>query len=237
MTPLFRCLALLLLPLALAGCAAPQAANRAPAPPLAQRSLDTFPAPALSSRTYVAIGASDTVGYGVPNPNTEGWVPRFAAALPADTRTVNLGVSGITLHRAIAVDLPVALDAIPTLVTVWLAVNDLLAGVPLDSYRADLRTLLTALHAAHARVLIGNLPDLSLVPAAAGRLGADPAAIVATWNAAIAAAAQAAGATLVDIYGGWQELANHPEYAGPDGLHPSIDGYTRLAALFAASLP
>ena len=237
MTPLFRCLALLLLPLALAGCAAPQAANRAPAPPLAQRSLDTFPAPALSSRTYVAIGASDTVGYGVPNPNTEGWVPRFAAALPADTRTVNLGVSGITLHRAIAVDLPVALDAIPTLVTVWLAVNDLLAGVPLDSYRADLRTLLTALHAAHARVLVGNLSDLSLVPPAVERLGADPAATIATWNAAIAAEAQAAGATLVDIHGGWQELANHPEYVGPDGLHPSVEGYARLAALFTASLP
>lgn len=237
MTLLLRCLALLLLPLALASCAAPLGANRTPAPPLAQRSIDAYPAPALSIRTYVAIGASDTFGYGVPDPGTQGWVPQFATSLPADTRLVNLGVSGISLHRALAVDLPVALDAHPSLVTVWLAVNDLLAGMPLEAYRADLRTLLTGLHATHARVLVGNLPDLSLVPAAAGRLGADPAATVATWNAAIAAEARATGATLVDIHGGWQDLASHPEYIGPDGRHPSIDGYAHLAALFAASLP
>jgi lysophospholipase L1-like esterase len=190
---------------------------------------------AARTGTYVAIGASDTFGYGVPDPATEGWVPRFAATLPTGTRVVNLGVVGLTLHHALLVDLPVALDAHPNLVTVWLAVNDLLDGVPLAAYRADLHTLLARLRAAHAQVLVGNLPDLALVPAAAARLGVAPAATIAAWNAAIAGEAQATGATLVDLYSGWQQLAAHPEYVGPDGLHPSVAGYNRLAQIFAAA--
>jgi lysophospholipase L1-like esterase len=186
---------------------------------------------------YVAIGASDTFGYGVPDPATQGWVPRFAAALPGGAQVVNLGVVGITLHHALEVDLPVALDAHPDLVTVWLAVNDLVAGVPLPSYRTNLYRLLARLRqATHARVLVGNVPDLTLVPAVASRLGADPAATIGAWNAAIAEAARDTGATLVDLHAGWRELAAHPEYVGPDGLHPSAAGYARIAQLFASAL-
>ncbi|MGH2346351.1 MAG: GDSL-type esterase/lipase family protein [Chloroflexota bacterium] len=185
----------------------------------------------------MAIGASDSVGYGVPDPATQGWIPRFAAMLPAHTKLVNLGVDGLTVHQAILVDLPVALDAHPHIITVWLAVNDLIDRVPLSRYRADLHTLLERLHTGtHARILVGNLPDLALVPAVASRLGADPSGTLAAWNAAIAAETRAAGATLVDLYGRWHELAVHPEYVGSDGLHPSVAGYARLARIFAASL-
>jgi lysophospholipase L1-like esterase len=149
---------------------------------------------------------------------------------------VNLGVVGLTLHHALQVDLPVALDAHPNLVTVWLAVNDLLAGAPLAGYRADLHVLVSRLRATGARVLVGNLPNLTLVPAAAPRLGPDPSGTLAAWNAAIADEARATGATLVDLYSNWQEIAAHPEYIGPDGLHPSVAGYARLAQIFAAAL-
>lgn len=240
MSPLLaRLFAFLTLVVLLAGCAPARSPSdhidtRAPARPAADTA--SVPAQAGHPYTYVAIGASDTFGYGVPDPATQGWVPRFATHLPAGTRVVNLGVVGITLHHALLVDLPVALDAHPDLVTVWLAVNDLLGGVPLESYRADLHTLLAQLRATGARVLVGNLPDLALVPAASSRLGPDPAGTIAAWNAAIAAEAQDTGATLVDLYGSWQELAAHPEYIGPDGLHPSIAGYDRLAQVFAAAL-
>ena len=232
-------LPVLLTILLLSGCAAAHEAGPPTVAPVTLRQASTaartpaWPHPFV----YVAIGASDTFGYGVPDPGTQGWVPRFAAALPAGTRVVNLGVVGITLHKALAVDLPVALDAHPDLFTVWLAVNDLMDGVSLDAYRADLHTLLSRLrHASHARILIGNIPDLTLVPAAASRLGVDPAATISAWNAVIATTAQSTGATLVDLHAGWQELAAHPEYVGPDGLHPSVSGYARIAQLFAAAL-
>src|SRR5947209_13639130 len=69
---------------------------------------------------YVAIGASDSYGVGTNDPATESWPAVLARYLPPGTHFVNLGVPGILLHRAVEVELPVALDAHPTLVTVWL---------------------------------------------------------------------------------------------------------------------
>jgi acyl-CoA thioesterase-1 len=186
---------------------------------------------------YVAIGASDTVGYGVQNPSVQGWVPRFATSLPHGWKTVNLGVVGFTVHQALLVDLPVALDAHPQLVTVWLAVNDLLGYVSLATYRQDLHSLLNGLQkSTRARVLVGNIPDLTRNPRLAARLGPNSAQTLFSWNAAIRDEARASGATLVDLFASWQELALHPEYVGADGLHPSADGYKRIAEIFRAAL-
>ena len=180
---------------------------------------------------YVAIGASDSYGVGTDDPATKSWPAVLARSLPRGTHFVNLGVPGILLHRALDVELPVALDAHPTLVTVWLAVNDLAAGVPLSSYRHDLGVLLGTLRqATHARVLLANVPDLTLLPAFRAYGGLGP--VVVAWNAAIAAEARAHGAILVDVYAHWRDLALHPEYVGPDGLHPTAEGYRRLAELF-----
>src|SRR5947208_9135743 len=69
---------------------------------------------------YVALGASDSVGVGAANPAQESWVAQFHRRLPPGTRLVNLGVSGFKLRQALDQTLPVALDAKPDLVTIWL---------------------------------------------------------------------------------------------------------------------
>ncbi len=198
--------------------------------------------------TYVAIGASDAVGVGANDPATESWPAALDTLLPGGSKLINLGVPGITLARALDIELPVALDALPSrpttrntaggrgVVTMWLAANDLRAGVALDAYAANLDTMLRALHMrTNATVLVGNLPDLAAVPAFGGQ-GPSLAATVSAWNGAIAAVVRRNGATLVDLYAGWRELAAHPEYVGADGLHPSASGYRRLAQLFYQSL-
>jgi len=195
-------------------------------------------APAHSQRplTYVAIGASDAVGIGAANPETDGWVPRFGASLGSNVRVVNLGVSGSTLSQALQEQMAPAIDAEPDVVTVWLAVNDLNARVPLEGYASNLDTLLGQLEATHARVLIGNVPDLS---ALAAYRGIDPAPLhaeVDAWNSVIADAAARHGATLVDLYARWQEIAQHPEYLSSDGFHPSAEGYAALAQVFTEAL-
>jgi len=182
---------------------------------------------------YVAIGASDTVGIGADDPARNGWVPQFARLLGSSIHVHNLGSSGTLLRTARQDQLPVAIGDQPDLVTVWLAVNDLNAGVPLDQYRADLDGLLASLGSqTHAVVLVANVPDLTRVPQYRGQ---DPTAlrtVVQQWNQAIADTTARRGAHLVDLYAEYAELAAHPEDLSSDGFHPSSAGYARLAELF-----
>jgi lysophospholipase L1-like esterase len=185
--------------------------------------------------TYVAIGASDAVGVGARDPETEGWVPRLGATFGPNVRVVNLGVSGSTLAQALDEQLAPALDAQPDVVTVWLAVNDLNARVPLERYSADLDTLLTRLSGTHARVLVGNVPDLGRLAVYRGVDAGPLQAEVDRWNRVIADTSARHGAVLVDLFSRWQEAADHPEYVSADGFHPSSEGYRALADVFAQS--
>jgi acyl-CoA thioesterase I len=192
--------------------------------------------PLVAPLTYVALGASDATGLGARDPAREGWVPLLAQGLPRGTRLVNLGVPGITLREAVERVLARAIGAQPGLVTVWLVVNDILAGVSLESYRADLDRLLGELRrGTQAQVAVGNLPDPP------GTLGGVqlPAivrrTIVGQWNEAIAGAARTHDAILVDLFRRWP-VGAHPEYIGPDGLHPTASGYQSLAQVFLDTL-
>lgn len=192
--------------------------------------------PPRARLTYVAIGASDTFGTGADDPPSQNWPADLTVKLGNDVHLVNLGIPGIHAHDALNIELPVALDSHPNLVTVWLAVNDLVDNVPLDSYSHDLDQLLGKLQATvpRARVLVANVPDLTLLP----RFQSQPQEIQAlreqiqAYNAAIAAVVQRHHAVLVDLYQDWRELANHPEYISDDGFHPNAIGYSRLAEIF-----
>ncbi|MCA1648078.1 MAG: SGNH/GDSL hydrolase family protein [Chloroflexi bacterium] len=193
-------------------------------------------AQAVRPTTYVAMGASDAVGVGASDPTTEGWVPRLGARLGPDARVINLGVSGSTLAQALVEQVGPALDAQPDIVTVWLAVNDLNARVPLERYAVDLDSMLGLLQTTHARVLVGNVPDLGGL---AAYRGIDPAPLKAEvdrWNQVIADTAARHDATVVNLYARWQQVALHPEYLSADGFHPSSEGYQALADVFAEVL-
>ena len=182
--------------------------------------------------TYVAIGASDTVGVGASAPEQESWPAVLHRRLPPGSRLVNLGISGSLVRQALDQQLPVALDSAPDLVTVWLAVNDYGARVPLEPYLADLGRLLGELRSkTKSNVLVGNVPDLSAIPAA----GRFDLRFVDRWNAGIDEVARREEAMLVDLRTTWQEVREHPEYISSDGFHPSTAGYRRLAEVFYAS--
>ena len=118
----------------------------------------------------------------------------------------------------------------------WLAVNDLNSRVPLERYAADLDALLGQLETSHARVLVGNVPDLGRL---AAYRGIDPLPLqaeVARWNQVIADTTARHGDALVDLYARWQQVADHPEYLSADGFHPSSEGYQALADVFGDAL-
>ena len=187
--------------------------------------------------TYAAIGASDAFGVGTDEPAEESWPTVLSQTLSPTTHLVNLGIPGATVAQATQIELPIAVDTHPDVITIWLAVNDLVARVPVDTYSQQLRGLIDALHSrTTARIFVGNLPDLTVLPSFADR---DPAVLraqVTAWNSAIAATCQDAGVHLVDIFSVWNQLATHPEYISADGLHPSALGAKRLADLFAQAI-
>ena len=86
----------------------------------------------------MAIGASDTFGIGTSDPYMENWPTDLADKLNQKVHLINLGIPGITLHDALSLELPVALDSHPKLITIWLGVNDIADKVPVNSYSHDL---------------------------------------------------------------------------------------------------
>lgn len=221
----------------LAGCGKDSAAS---VPPHVMPSPTPIP-PVI----YVAIGASDAVGVGATDPNTQGYVPLIIARLPAHSQALNLGISGNTIHPTLTNELPEAIAAHPTLVTVWMVGNDFRNCTLLNQYGADLETLLAQLQTqTHARVFVANLPDMSLlpsfqndaaqVPCFQGQTADQIRAQVVQWNAVIAAAVTRHGDVLVDLF--HSVLAQHPELIYSDGFHPSTAGYKVLADLFWAQI-
>jgi acyl-CoA thioesterase-1 len=187
------------------------------------------PAPEPRRISYVALGASDSVGVGAGSPDQDSWPAVLHRKLPGGSRLVNLGVSGSLIQQALDQQLPIAVESDPDLVTVWLAVNDYGARVPLPRYASDLDLLLKTLRdQTRATVLVGNVPDLSQLPVAARFDLRD----IPRWNTAISELATRHGAILVDLRAAWNEVAQHPEYISSDGFHPSTTGYQRLAGLF-----
>jgi lysophospholipase L1-like esterase len=188
---------------------------------------------------YVAVGASETVGEGATEPLTEAWPQVFyRSALPRGYTFVNLGISGATVQKAIAEELPEALRQKPAVVTVWLNVNDLLAQVSASTYEKQLRTLVHGLRRdGKTRVLVANTPPLDVLPRVQA-FGSIVNAFVTPYNEAIARVVKDEGAELVDLYAAGkaaQASGAASTYVASDGFHPSTAGHAAVAAAFAAA--
>jgi acyl-CoA thioesterase I len=229
----------LLLALALIGeaCASSTGAmGAAPAVQATPTPSQPVSAQQIQPITYVALGASDAVGVGTSQPASQGYVPLLEQKLPQGSQLVNLGVSGIHLHEALNEELPRTLSAAPQLITIWLVANDFVAKVPYASYIQDLDTLLSRLRAGtQARIVMANLPNLTLLPAFA-RFNTQEKATMADaikrWDVGIANTAARYDVTLVDLQAEDSLITAHPEYVSADGFHPSATGYAQLANLF-----
>jgi acyl-CoA thioesterase I len=189
--------------------------------------------PSTSPRAYAALGASETHGDGA-SPHTNGYAYLVARRLGA-TEFRDPAISGSTLGAAYGPELSAALAIHPTLCTLFFGFNDLRQGVPLTTFRGQLRRLSTSLRAHGCRVLIIGLPNLSLLPAVRAFFP-DLGGIIAQWNGAMHAVAQETGAHFLDLRRYSRELAAHPEYISADGLHPSNLGHARLADVVVAAV-
>ncbi|HXO58644.1 MAG TPA: SGNH/GDSL hydrolase family protein [Candidatus Acidoferrum sp.] len=211
------------------------------------------PAPAATPIVYAAIGASETYGIGANDRYRQAWPQVFYNdVLPSSAILYNFGIPGATTAQALHDEVPAAVAIHPTVVTVWLNVNDLIRGVSPADYEAQLRQLLhTVRRGGKAQVLVANTPDLGQLPAYRACLPNAPvsgpacvipnglvptpqavSAAVNAYNAAISQAAQQEGATLVDLHLNDAQLSQHPEWLSADGFHPNEQGYAVIAKLF-----
>lgn len=205
---------------------------------------------------YAAVGASETYGVGADDRYRQSWPQVFYnEALPGSAVLYNFGIPGATTAQALRDEVPAALAVHPSVVTVWLNVNDLIQGVPASSYAQQLQQLIHALRQnGRGRVLVANTPDVSRLPAYRACLPDAPAggpacpipptfvpypAAVATavdgYNAAIARVAEQEGATLVDLHLSAAIIDQHPNWFSADGFHPNGQGYAVIAGLFEAA--
>lgn len=202
---------------------------------------DPAPAPGPSASgslavNYVAIGDSAGFGVGGNPPLGDGGYPRrLAERLRAAGRTVdlhNLSVPGARVRNFTSEQLPAAIQLTSSgggvdLITVCLGGNDGDDAAPAD-FRRDLDALFAGLAPLGAKVVVCNVPDVSLTP----KYQADPALVarvsanVVALNAELAAAAAGRGFPVVDIYAVSQQIHGRPELISPiDGFHPNAAGY------------
>ena len=156
---------------------------------------------------YVALGDSYTIGTSV-RPE-ERFPDQLVAALrrrraEAPSSSANLGVNGYTSADLIRDELPAVEGLAPDFVTVLIGVNDVVQGVPLATYEANVATILDGAARAAARRphRHGRRSRTTPSPRPARDYG-DPAAkraAIVAANEAMARSSEARSIRFVDIF-------------------------------------
>ncbi|HEY7624882.1 MAG TPA: GDSL-type esterase/lipase family protein [Candidatus Limnocylindria bacterium] len=223
---------------AASGTDTPRATATARASGSATASPSPTATPAPASVRYVAIGASDTVGVGATDPAKGSWPALIASRLPTGSTYVNLGVSGSLALQAVGQQLPGAIAQRPTVVSLWLAVNDLNATIQPSSYRDALAQIVDGLvQRTTATVFVGNVPDLRAVPVYASIDKNALLAQIRAYNDVVTAMAAKDPARVVpvDLFTGSAALVSTATVS-QDGFHPSDEGYQLIADRFATAM-
>jgi acyl-CoA thioesterase-1 len=197
---------------------------------------ESMPTPPQRIR-YVALGDSYTIGTSVDE--SERWPNQLVGRL---TWTVgldlvaNFGVNGYASSDLIDQELP-QLDALdPDFVTLLIGVNDVVRGVPADTYRENLGEILDFLldRLPASRIVVVSTPDYTLTPQ--GAAFGDPnqqRVAIAEFNEIEREIAEARGIAFVDISGVVNQADVEPDLVAGDGLHPSGTQYTRWVDVIA----
>jgi lysophospholipase L1-like esterase len=182
---------------------------------------------------YVALGDSYTIGISVAR--GDAWPERLTETLgtgadgsPWLSLVANLATNGRTSGDVLRDQLPRQALLDPQFVSLLIGVNDVVQGVPADTYRTNLTVTLDELlgQLPADRLLTVTTPDYTLTPAG-GRFG-DPTAQrarIVEVNAILTEQTAARGIACVDIWTISGQAVSEPTLVARDGLHPSARQY------------
>jgi acyl-CoA thioesterase-1 len=184
----------------------------------------------MPSLRYVALGDSYTIGTSVEP--AERFPDQLVAALGPDEPTLrlvaNLGINGYTSADLIGNELPALEGLRPEFVTVLIGVNDVVQGVPIERYEANVMSILAALvdRLPADRIVTVAVPDYTVTPS--GPDYGDPRqqhdGIVAT-NDVMKRLSTERGIDYVDTFDLSLRAADDRSLVAADRLHPSGKQY------------
>jgi acyl-CoA thioesterase I len=176
-----------------------------------------LPLLAADRPTIVCYGDSITAGYGLQPGQF------FPDALQRDLdqrgykyKVENRGTSGATTKDAVA-NVNAIIKSHPTVVIVEFGGNDGLRGLPPDQTRKNLDTVLTALNAAHIKILLAGI---TLPP----NYGPD---YIRSFNDVFRDLAAKHRVTFIPMI--YKDLINVPGTIQQDGIHPTTKGSEIIA--------
>ncbi len=188
------------------------------------------------SLKYVALGDSSGVGVGGrPGGYVEYLFQRLRRTRDG-VGLLNLAVSGATSATVLSGQLARAQRTAPQVVTLGVGINDLWRGVTPGEFESNMDRLASGLVSTGARVVVSNLPDMSLAPVA--RLAAHflplPLIVerIGAFNAALERVITRHGLLGVDLYTPSRVELPAGNFFSADGFHPSDTGYQRMAEHF-----
>lgn len=195
---------------------------------------------ALPPIRYVALGDSYTIGTSVAR--EERWPDQLVAALgdrvPLEL-VANLGVNGYATDDVIRFELPQLAELRPEFVTLLIGVNDVVRGVTLERYRANVQQILASILelVPRERIVVVSTPDYTRTPRGAdfGNPQQQRDAIRSV-NEAMGALCADRGITFVDISTVADAAEADRSLVAPDLLHPSGVQYARWVELIAPVL-
>jgi acyl-CoA thioesterase I len=151
----------------------------------------------------------------------------------------NPAVNGYRTDDLIVEELPLIAPFRPTLITVLIGANDIVAGSSDEQYRERLRVIHGRVRADAPDAAVYALPQPDWSLSRAGASFGDPAAIAARierFNAIARDEAERAGGSYVDIFPLMRDQMRRGMLAA-DGLHPSAAAYAEWADALRERLP
>ena len=185
--------------------------------------------PAHPALRYVALGDSYTIGTALDSA-AERWPDQLVERLrtvdgsPLLELVANLGVNGFTSRNVIDVELPQLGRLEPQFASLLVGVNDVVQGVPAETYEANAAAILDALLGilGPTRIVTIATPDYTVTPQGASY--GDPAtqsAGIRRNNGILERLAAERGIAHVDTFDISLRAGTDRRLVAGDGLHPS----------------
>ncbi len=186
---------------------------------------------------YLSLGDSITQGIGTDSFETAAFPARLTERWRARGCTVelkNVGVSGYTAGQIIADEVPEIVPFKPTFITLQVGANDIANNVSIETYRANVKTILDAAKKSGARVVV--LPQNEWWRSPEGPNYGGTMEKRDAYDAVLIEETKAKGAELVDLRALYRSHADKKLWAA-DGIHPTDACYDEMAGELARVIP